>query len=578
MKLPRLFFCLLFGLLNVQFIHAQVTPPLLQCINNDTLNWANTPITCGPFLATQVYMAETPAGPYTEIATITDPVIDQYFDSNPTGQLRYYYLQYRYDCPGNPVLTSDTLDNRIPNRPNSTWVSVEGNNVVINWTASTSIQTSGYRIYRVGLTEEVIGQVSGAQTTTFTDNSFSNPPPPTTYYVQAIDDCDNSSLLGEEVTTPSLILSGGSSCASVINLTADAAAASSPLPYFSWELFVSVDGGPFGSVGMFGGGTTNFTYDQANDGEELCFYAEGEVQGQLGRPVRTTVACVNVAITQPVRLFSLFGAGFDATGNLTVDFEWDANAAVTSTVATLVNVNSEAMTTDLPFNSFMDPEATTSVPAANLPNGTFSLSLRADDACDNVVVTNSVSPVFLSNAPAATGTNALVWTPFANGLMSSVSYALVRTAIDGTQETVYSGTETTFSDRVGTNDANLALACYQVVARVTFPDGSMRSYNSLTVCQEQVPLVYLPNVFSLSATNVENREFCPGFSLVPSGDYRLDIYDRWGGHRFSSDEPSNCWDGTSNGRLAETGVYLYVLRMDIGGQQLEKVGEVVFLK
>ncbi|NJO87457.1 MAG: hypothetical protein HC821_05730, partial [Lewinella sp.] len=98
---------------------AQVTPPRLLCISNDTVVWENTPLSCGSFLATQIYTGASQNGPFTELAVLTDPGQNRFHHPNPTGALRFYYLQYRFDCPGQLVRSSDTLDNRIPLPPST---------------------------------------------------------------------------------------------------------------------------------------------------------------------------------------------------------------------------------------------------------------------------------------------------------------------------------------------------------------------------------------------------------------------------------------------------------------------------
>ncbi|MEM9835338.1 MAG: gliding motility-associated C-terminal domain-containing protein [Bacteroidota bacterium] len=571
----------LLGLMAVAFsrLEAQVVAPDFLCVVNDSLRWDNRTNSCGPYVATQIFVADNPDGPYSELASIPDAATTSFSHPNPNGELRYYYLQYTYNCPGTPVLTSDTLDNRIPTPPASTWVSVENNTVVVHWTPGASPQTSGYLIYRqepTGL--NIIGQVNGATTTTYVDNGFTGPPPLTTYRVTAIDACGNNSLFGPEVTTAELSLNGGQGCTADISLPLAAASASNPLPFFSWELFASVNGGPFTLASSFGGNAPSIVYDQANDGENICFYAEGTVQGQNGRPVRTPVRCVDVAIIQPVRPFNFFGAGFDAAGNLSYDFGWDNLAAVDILTLTTVDAMGVATNEAVDFSGLATPVAMAALNNTNLPATNFSLSLRADDACGNAIITNTVQPVFLSGSSTSSGTNTLVWTPFENEISSTITYQLLRTGQDGTTEAVYSGLMPTFEDRIDITDANLGITCYQVIASVEMPDGMIRTYASNRFCIEQAPMVYTPNVFSPVATMVENREFCPGFSRLPTGDYQLDIYDRWSGHRFSTKTPGECWDGTSRGEPAASGVYLYVLRFELAGRTVEKAGDITLIR
>ncbi|PHI19636.1 hypothetical protein CEQ90_12250 [Lewinellaceae bacterium SD302] len=570
-----LYICLLSGLA------AQIAPPDFLCIRNDSIFWMNDLSACGPYQSTSVFRATNAAGPFAEIQQINDPAAVSFLDPNPGGELRYYFLRYNYDCPGVSAVNSDTLNNLIPLPPSAIWVSVEDSTVVVNWTASSSGQTSGYRVFRrepQGLV--AIATVSGAETTTYVDASFTSQPVSEAYAVAAIDPCGSQSLLTSEAITPLLTTSGGSGCEFVITLTSDAAGRSSlPLPINSWHLLVSTNGSAFVEEDVFGGGNTSITYDGANDGDQLCFYLEGLVQGQANRPLRTPIECIDVDITQPVRPFTLLGGGFDPAGNFCFDFAWDSSAAVDLLQAEVVDAGSQSTATLLANDNLSDPLAQTCLTPAELPDENFSLNLRAEDVCDNIVITNRLNPVFLSGQTPSNGTNLLNWTAFTTEEDISVTYRLERTTLDGTAEIIYSGEDLTHIDLIEPTDANRALSCYRVLADVSYADGSFSStYASETVCLEQQPMIYLPNVFSSSATQILNREFCPNFARLPTGAYQFDIWDRWGGHVFSTTDPATCWRGDYRGRLAETGVYLYVLRLEIGGRTIERSGDVTFLR
>ncbi|MEL6274606.1 MAG: gliding motility-associated C-terminal domain-containing protein [Bacteroidota bacterium] len=579
MKLVTPLLFLFVGLLP-NLLGAQIGSPDFRCILNDTLVWTNMPVGCGPFEATEVYVATTPDGPYTLLAELTDITTERYFDVNPGGELRFYFLRYRFDCPGQTASNSDTLDNRIPLPPSATWVSVEDNTVVVHWTPSSSPEVSGYLIYRrepQGLI--VIGQVSGAGTVTYVDNSFSEQPDAESYRVTSIDDCGNNSLFGPEVTTAQLDIAGGNGCTSSITLIPEGEEmAAATLPYVSWNLFVTVNNNIFEIYENAGPAVDSFVYDEANNGEIICFYAEGQLQGEPDRLVRTPIACSIVDITQPVRAFPLFGAGFDLNGNLVHDFGWDATAETSLLEAQVTDANGVLSVINLPFMGLVGPEATGILPFNDLPAlEPFSLSLRAEDVCGNVVITNTVFPVFLNGQVNQPGSNSLNWSLFSNELTDEITYNLIRRGLDGTRTIIYSGTETSFIDDVGVADPNLAQSCYQVETTVIFPDGDQRIYLSQERCLEQQPMVYLPNVFSPVAESFENQEFCPGFSRRPTGDYQLDIYDRWGGRVFTTQDPLRCWDGTWRGQPANTGVYLYVLRMEQGNRVIEEKGDVTLL-
>lgn len=72
---------------------------------------------------------------------------------------------------------------------------------------------------------------------------------------------------------------------------------------------------------------------------------------------------------------------------------------------------------------------------------------------------------------------------------------------------------------------------------------------------------YLPTAFSPNFDGV-NDEFRPGLNpRIEIISYRMEVYDRWGGLRFASDELANGWDGLADGRPVEMGVYLYSIEL-----------------
>ena len=66
------------------------------------------------------------------------------------------------------------------------------------------------------------------------------------------------------------------------------------------------------------------------------------------------------------------------------------------------------------------------------------------------------------------------------------------------------------------------------------------------------PIVFVPNAF---VPNGVNSTFKPTFSYVKS--VKLEIYNRWGNLVFSTTEQDQAWDGTFEGKAADTGTYIY---------------------
>ena len=73
----------------------------------------------------------------------------------------------------------------------------------------------------------------------------------------------------------------------------------------------------------------------------------------------------------------------------------------------------------------------------------------------------------------------------------------------------------------------------------------------------------IPNVFSPNDDGF-NELFQPDFSESDFQSYLLQVYDRWGGLLFSTENPTGAWDGTFRGKPCEAGVYVYFLVVETG--------------
>ncbi|MEM1357493.1 MAG: gliding motility-associated C-terminal domain-containing protein [Bacteroidota bacterium] len=576
-------------------LFAQVEPPDFLCTRSEAgmeiLRWANTSTACGPYEATEIFSATDINGPYAMIAALTDPALTEYQDANPSGQLRFYFLRYRYNCPGEVVINSDTLDNLPPLTPIVEFTGVEDNEIILSWQASTSPEVSSYRILEVLATSIIeIGTVLAPTTQFRFPFTAGNPPADERRFrLVALDACGNDSPQGTIVSPMSLAATGGTGCASDIELTIDQEALGVYLPSSLLELFVSVNGGAFTAVGTFPPNATTVSYTEANDGEDLCFYVEAEL-AQGGGRVRSVIACQTVAFSQPVRDFPLYGAGFTTNPpGLLLGYEEPDSAPILDEALLLINRGNELIGSPLPTPFFTGAgNFFVPLPPDGLQQGE-TLSLRLTDECMREVTTNEVEPVYLRGQSLFAGQNNLSWTPLINNLAGFTSYTLYRATV--TNEGAAAGamysaiasglTGLTFTDNTPDPDG---IACYFVEAnfQATGSGASSRTFifASQIVCVQAPTEVYLPNAFSPNALEATNQVFRPFFSSLPSPDgYQLLIFDRWGGLLFSTNDPAAGWAGDSKGQLLPSGAYLYQLSYQANdGQRRQRSGVVNLLR
>ncbi|HMC85332.1 MAG TPA: gliding motility-associated C-terminal domain-containing protein, partial [Chitinophagaceae bacterium] len=91
-------------------------------------------------------------------------------------------------------------------------------------------------------------------------------------------------------------------------------------------------------------------------------------------------------------------------------------------------------------------------------------------------------------------------------------------------------------------------------------------------------IVAMPSAFSPNADGKNDV-----LRLIAKGGIRqlsyFKIFDRWGHLVFSTNNAGSGWDGTFNGKAADTGTYVWMIRAtDYAGTVFEKKGTVVLVR
>lgn len=95
--------------------------------------------------------------------------------------------------------------------------------------------------------------------------------------------------------------------------------------------------------------------------------------------------------------------------------------------------------------------------------------------------------------------------------------------------------------------------------------------------------IYLPNIFSPDGDGINDIFYVSVGSLLEEIE-ELVVYDRWGNQvfqktNFQADDPQYGWDGNSQGKPAEAGVYTYrVTARFIEGSRVVKYGDVTIVR
>jgi gliding motility-associated-like protein len=562
-------------------VKSQVFPPDLICIENDTLKWELPINTCGNFIAYDIYVSTDLGIPFALLTSVSDQGETQYYHENLLGEKRFYYMTSQYDCPGEEVLSSDTLDNMLPIAQPISSVSVVNGQVRLNWRRSPSPETIGYIVYK----ETNIGTIP--IDTTFSDTTYIDPAAnpedgPVVYYVIALDACGNASLFGLPHQTIFLEASQeGCVREAELNWT----------PYQNWpqgaayqEIWVSADGEDPVFGGTTGGSASTFLYDQINDSTDYCFYIKS-VRADLRDSAWSNAACFYTDIIQPVRNFFITNVSFTSDEELQIDWSWNTNAELelvsitrgTDTTA-LASIESYAPGYPLP------PSVSYSTSAGTATSIPTYFQIRTIDQCQKEEGSTIARPILLSGNSPEKGVNSLSWVPLQ--LPNSTTEELRLFKVSGLQPPALLATpDPSDEEYVDFFDAALSEnvnVCYflEAIGFFTFPDGTTQPFlsRSNTACIDQIPRIFIPNAFTPRG---KNPEFKPVFLFRESvRNYSMTIYDRWGRQLFETRSLDEGWRGRSSGGAEiSQGMYLYMIQYELpSGEKVLKKGNVMLLR
>ena len=152
------------------------------------------------------------------------------------------------------------------------------------------------------------------------------------------------------------------------------------------------------------------------------------------------------------------------------------------------------------------------------------------------------------------------WNPYVGWNEGGVGEYLVYHSTDDDTSTqiVRSLNDTTYQML---DDLTAFRHCFRIGA-VNADNDSLISLSN-RICMEFEPLLWIPNAFSPGSWDQVNNTF--RVVAVRMRSYELQIYNRWGGLVFTSDDPAKQWDGTYKGGECPEGVYLY--KVNVIGQK-----------
>ena len=558
------------------FVKAQIVPPDFLCIKGDTLFWELPVNTCGAFVSYDIYTSDNINGPYSLLALITDQMQGFFHHPNPAGLLQYYYLLSNFDCPGQTPFSSDTLDSRPPEVSPLLNITVQGNDVLLDWETSPSPEVYAYIVYRRDAVGVIPIDTVFNGVTDYTDPNAEPNMESESYFVNALDRCGNTSIFEDEHKTM-FLQAIATNCS--IDLSWNL--------YEGWdnidsqEIWVSENGGTPVLHVTLDATTPFYSFRDVNDGASYCFFIKASEMDTNELSISNEV-CLTASFSQPIN--ELFITNINVLADNTVSLDWRVNA--NADVEIFEYLRSEMQN---PFGIIETIMPATNFPVinqyydetVNADIGPISYQLHVIDSCDNELTSAVATTIFLNGSSLSTNTNLLTWTPLEIENANVTEYQIIR-ILNGLETGIGSvnGSQLEYQDVFDPLSIGSGTICYYAVATgsALLPDGSQVDIRSRSnvFCLDQATKIFVPNAFAPSGFN---REFKPVILSGNIAKYEMQIYDRYGSIVFSTDDPDIAWKGKKEGNKLPQGVYVYHIRLELGnGNKAEKKGYVTLLR
>lgn len=552
--------------------------------SNDSLTWSSANL-CTNFTGYVVFSGPT-ASNLQPIDTITDPA--------QLGELYIYtasanrFYQVGMLCGASILASSAVIDNARPITPNIQSVDLQTGVPVLRWSASPSPGIIGYQIYK----ENPYGSgnffpypannqlVSGTQ---FTDVNSADLL--VRYAIVAVSNCNKGPLgegtLNDGTTGPhsSIFLSSNfEPCSRRLDLNWNA--------YENWAdgvagylLWMEENGGSPQLVDTVL--TTTYSYLGAEDGQQLRFWVEAMEENGSYR-ANSNVLDFNISANRPIDFLELTDLSYaPANAGIDVHWRWDLDSDFAEGRLQR-STDGQQWEDRLVLNSQSSQQNSYLDVNIDSAGGPYYYRIIAQDLCGLSYSSNQALSLELSGEALDNFENRLDWSPLQGDSLQAEFYQLYALEQGQWQQISFlDSSQRTFLDPIDLTDPEQANRCYYVQAegRLKLANGQylFLSSRSNEFCLQQKPLLHFPNAL---APDGRNPTFRPRAALGQNiGQYRLQIYDRYGALIFESVDIMQGWDGKIKGRPAPQGVYIYLAQYQLEeGKDKQQKGSLFLLR
>jgi gliding motility-associated-like protein len=536
---------------------------------NISLYWNPThdPPLPAPDVEYQVYR-EYPPGNWELLDQVQGLTYDHHFwlcnDPQHIVNFRVNTISLSTGCQSTSNITGTILSNLTqPDIPSidSASITPQGQ-AIIGWQPGQAQDISGYIIYRVTDINDSIDFVPGADSTAYIDADAMPCDESVRYAIAAIDSCGNKSPGTFLIPHQTLYLQPieYDPCFLVNTIYWNEYINFDP-PLAGYELYVSVDDGPYTLLEVLSPLSTSYTHEDLTPTTKYSYYVRAFNDGRT----KTSTSCTQEMNTynSPFPQFMyLRYVTVQEDNSIEVSFYSDTSAHVngykvfrSEDMASFTEIGQVAPAgSDIMF--FTDDEVETW-------NNIYYYRVSVIDSCDNEsFIANTSRSVLLQVESGEDLINVLTWNAYESWDADVSGYRIFRrVGKDSPEQLVYEAGpgELVFEDDVSVlSDADGWISYY-----VEAFEGQGNQYGfedvsrSNEVLADVIEKVYVPNAI---VPNGQNNRLKPVGAFINDKDYLFSIYNRWGQLIFQTKDPEEAWYGKYNGKYVEQGVYVYILR------------------
>jgi gliding motility-associated-like protein len=291
-------------------------------------------------------------------------------------------------------------------------------------------------------------------------------------------------------------------------------------------------------------------------------YANGSTSISLPRDITA------ISTTPPTAVQNISAS---VIGNSHVELAWTQDPAYTPTSYEVFK-SSFGLTTKI-----VETTTRSAVDNKFYPETPICYQIRYRDVCGNESGASAEACLILLTGYLNNVNNdnsiQLSWTPYLGWAVGVAGYTIEKYDSNGQLlETFNPGNVTSFLDV--TNDPDNQVYHYVVFAIANDGTVAPAASNSIEVIKESN--IFYPNAFTPNADDLNDTFQVQGQFIV---GFEMKVYNRWGELLFTSNDPSNGWDGSARGNLMPEGTYVFVAKItDQAGRTFERTGSILLLK